>query len=103
MKQLKLTTFKSKKKAQVANLNTIIGMVIAIGVLAVVAVIFAQTIEDIRGDQTENTSSFNTSTNALDLLNNLSGQWALIGTVIGLMLVVSVILMIFRFRGGTGI
>lgn len=100
MKALKKILLKLNNKAQVTfgNLTSII---IVLGIAAVVGVVIGILLQDIRDTQTlAGEAARNVSEGGLDFLNNISNQFGLLGTVIGLVLVVSVVIAVFRFRGG---
>lgn len=90
------------KKGQV-TFGSLASIVIVVGIAAVVAVVMAILLVNIRDTSTTtNSAAFNVSQDSLSFLDNLSGQWGLLGTVVGLVLVVSVVLAVFRFRGSAG-
>lgn len=47
-------------------------------------------------------ADYNVSRNTLGFYTNLSDQWTLLGTVVGLVLVVSIVLVVFSRRSGSG-
>lgn len=79
-------------------------IMILLGVAAVIGVVMSIMISDLRADQTQSGTAFNVSSSGLSFFENLSDQWTLLGTVIGLVLVISVIFAMFKFgRSGGGI
>lgn len=95
-----LLDFTKKGQVSFGNLSSII---IVVGIAAVIGVVMSILIQNIRDDETTaGEASRNVSDNALGFFNNLADQWTLLGTVIGLVLVVTVVLAVFRFRGTGG-
>jgi len=93
--------FKFGKKGQV-TFGSLSSIVILVGIAAVIGVVMSILIGELQDDQTNQSVAWNVSDASLGFFNNLSDQWTLLGTVIGLVLVVSVVLAVFRFRGGGG-
>lgn len=86
------------KKGQV-TFGSLASIILVVGIAAVIAVVLSVLVADIRADQAINGTAWNISGDALSFFDNLSGQWGLLGTVIGLVLVVSVVLAVFQFKG----
>lgn len=93
--------FKLNKRGQV-SFGSLAGIILTMGVTAVIGVVLAILINSLRTTQVENSSAWNVSNESLDFFNNLTSQFGLLGTVIGLVLVVSVVIAVFRFKGGRG-
>lgn len=89
------------KKGQV-TFGSLAGIILTLGVTAVIGVVLAILVNNLQNTQTQNTSAWNVSRDSLSFFNNLTGQFGLLGTVIGLVLVVSVVIVVFRFKGGRG-
>ena len=107
LETIKKALINMDKKGQV-TFGNLASIFIVIGIATVIGVVLGILLQDIRDTQTlAGEASRNVSEGGLDFLNNAADQFSLLGTVIGLVLVVSVVLAVFRFgkggRGGGGV
>lgn len=90
------------KKGQV-TFGSLASIILVVGIASVIGVVMAILISTIRSTSTTTGDAGNNiSTNTLSFFNNLASQYGLLGTVIGLVLVVSVVIAVFRFRSSGG-
>ena len=100
--------FKNKmhKKGQTITFSSLVSIVLVMVVAVLVIVVGSVLINQLRDDTTVITAdseAFNISNNGLNFFTNLSSQFPLLGTIITLVLVISVIIAAFAFgRGGKG-
>lgn len=94
--------WKLNKRGQV-TFGSLSSIILVVGIASVIGVVMAILLSTIRSSSTTtNDVGYNISTNTLNFFNNLASQWGLLGTVIGLVLVVSIVIAVFRFRGAGG-
>ena len=102
IQKIKGPSLRKSRKGQV-TFGSLPSVIILLGIAAVIGVVMAILVQTIRDDETTAASAArNVTDQGLSFFNNISSQFGLLGTVIGLVLVVSVVIAAFRFRGGGG-
>ncbi len=100
IKQLLNVMKLSSKKGQQVNLGNLVTVIVLFAVAVLALSLITGVIQDVRDDQAANSSARNVSDNGLGGMQNLSGQFGNMGTIIAVVVIIGLLLGAFLRRPG---
>lgn len=85
------------------TLGQLSGVILTFVVIVILASVGGDVLSSLRDDQTTDGAAYNITTDGLTGLDNLSGKFGLLGTIIILAAVIGIVISAFAFGRGGGI